>query len=122
MRAGVEKGPPGRPARARAAGLLQHTALRRLNKQEWMLPCDSPSKSSMERWVSTTFRFENADRLRWLHVGYNDKLPAIYGWVFDHAGLSDGDLHVHPCDSPSCKKWYIETNLPGLITEVVWSK
>ena len=26
------------------------TALRRLNEQEWMLPCDSPSKSSTGRW------------------------------------------------------------------------
>ena len=61
---------------ARAAGsLLQYgvaPAVRRLNEQEWMLPCDSQSKSSMERW---TRRF-----LKMLigyvgYVGYNNKLP-----------------------------------------------
>ena len=52
------------------------TALRRLNEQKWMLPCDLPSKSSIERWSRQVLKMPIG------YVGYNNKLPYI--WVSDH--------------------------------------
>ena len=48
------------------------TALRRLNEQEWMLPCNSPSKSSIEKWYRQLLKMP----IGYVgYVGYNNKLP-----------------------------------------------
>ena len=48
------------------------TALRRLNEQEWMLPCDSPSKSSIEKWYRRLLKMP----IGYVgYVGYKHKLP-----------------------------------------------
>ena len=56
---------------ARAAGsLLQYgvaPAVRRLNEQECMLPCGSPSKSSTERWSRQLLKIPIG------YVSYNNK-------------------------------------------------
>ena len=50
------------------------TALRRLNEQEWMLPCDSPSKSSIEKWYRRLLKMPIP--IGYVgYVGYKHKLP-----------------------------------------------
>ena len=67
------KGPPAPPhPGAVLLVVCFSTALRRLNEQEWMLPCDSPSKSSIEKWYRQLLKFP----IGYVgYVGYNNKLP-----------------------------------------------
>ena len=59
--------------RARAVGsLLQYGITPAVTEQEWMLSCNSPSKSSIERWSRQLFKMP----IGYVgYVGYNNQLP-----------------------------------------------
>ena len=51
-------------------------AVHQLNEQEWMLPCNYPSESSIEKWCRRLLKMS----IGYVgYVGYNNKLPYLNG-------------------------------------------